>query len=106
MKEPSVLSPPTDSLTRLAEVFRQCGLYIGGDTGPMHIASLVGTPVVVIYGPTDPKINEPFGLHQKVMKEVGCNPCRNRSCQELICLKAVTVEDVFKAAKEILSLTP
>jgi len=106
MKEPSVLSPPTESLTQLGEVFRQCDLYIGGDTGPMHIASLVGTPVVVIYGPTDPKVNEPFGLHQKVMKEVGCNPCRNRSCQELSCLKAVTVEDVFKAAKEILSLTP
>ncbi len=101
----ALLAPETKSLTALGELFRRCDLYIGGDTGPMHIASLVGTPVVVIYGPTDPVINEPFGLHRKVRKEVGCNPCRNRSCQKLICLRKITVDDVMKATEEILSLT-
>lgn len=103
MRETSVLGPRTESLTMLAEVFRRSDLYIGGDTGPMHIASLVGTPVVVIYGPTDPIVNEPIGYHKKVLKEVGCNPCRKRSCKELICLKNIEVEDVFQAAKEILA---
>jgi heptosyltransferase-1 len=102
MREPSVLGPRTDSLTQLGEVFRRCHLYVGGDTGPMHIASLVGIPVVVIYGPTDPVLHEPFGPHRKVRKDVGCNPCRNRSCRDLRCLEAVTVEDVFKAVKEAL----
>ncbi len=105
MKESSILSPRTETLTQLGEVYRHCDLYIGGDTGPMHIASLVGIPLVVIYGPTDPIVNEPFGRHKKVRKEVGCNPCRNRSCKELTCLKMITVDDVFKATEEILSVT-
>jgi len=105
MTEPSIFGPKTESLTQLGEIFRQCDLYIGGDTGPMHIASLMGIPVIAIYGPTDPIVNEPFGQHKKVRKEVGCNPCRNRSCKELTCLKAITVDDVFKAVKEISSVT-
>ena len=105
MKESSILGPKTETLTQLGEVFRKSDLYIGGDTGPMHVASLVGTPVVAIYGPTDPVVNEPFGRHRKVRKAVGCNPCRKRSCKDLRCLKAVTVEDVFKAAKDILNAT-
>jgi lipopolysaccharide heptosyltransferase I len=106
MEEPSLLGPKTDSLTCLGEVYRQCDLYIGGDTGPMHIASLMGIPVVVIYGPTDPIENEPFGNHIKIRKEVGCNPCHNYSCKELLCIKAVSADEVFKATREILSLTP
>jgi len=105
MREPSLLGPRTESLTQLGEVYRRCDLYIGGDTGPMHIASLVGIPAVVIYGPTDPIENEPFGKHMKVRKEVGCNPCRRYSCKELVCIKAISADDVFKATKEILGIT-
>jgi lipopolysaccharide heptosyltransferase I len=105
MKNPSILSPRTESLTELGEVLRRCDLYLGGDTGPMHIASMTKTPVVVIYGPTDPIVNEPLGVHKKVRKEVGCSPCRNRSCKDLTCLRSITVDDIIKATKEILSLT-
>jgi len=108
MKESSIVGPTTQSLTQLAEVLRRCNLYIGGDTGPMYIASLVGIPLVVVYGPTDPILYEPFGLHRKVMKEVGCNPCypyRKRSCKEIDCLRAIGIEDVFEAAKEMLSIS-
>jgi ADP-heptose:LPS heptosyltransferase len=105
MKEPSLLAPKTESLTQLGEVYRNCDLYIGGDTGPMHIASLMGIPVVVIYGPTNPIENEPFGNHIKVRKEVGCNPCHEYSCKRLVCIKAISADEVFKATKEILRLT-
>ncbi len=105
MKESSILGPHTLTLTQLGEVFRHCDLYIGGDTGPMHIASLMGIPVVAIYGPTDPVLNEPFGPHKKVIKNVGCNPCRDRSCKRLKCLEEITVEDVFKATEEVLFIT-
>lgn len=71
----------------------------------MHIASLMGIPAVVIYGPTDPIENEPFGHHIKVRKEVGCNPCRKYACKELVCIKAISADDVFRATKEILGLT-
>jgi lipopolysaccharide heptosyltransferase I len=104
MEETSILAPRTETLTQLGEIFRRCNLYVGGDTGPMHIASFVDTPVVAIYGPTDPVVNEPLGRHVKIRKDVGCNPCRNRECKELHCLEAVTVDDVFNGAKEILSI--
>jgi lipopolysaccharide heptosyltransferase I len=105
MKELSFLGPKTESLTQLGEVYRHCDLYIGGDTGPMHIASLMGIPAVVIYGPTDPIENEPIGNHIKVRKEVGCNPCHEYSCKELLCIKAISADEVFKATKDILRLT-
>jgi lipopolysaccharide heptosyltransferase I len=104
MKESSVLGPHTLSLTQLGEFYRHCDLYVGGDTGPMHIASLMGIPVVAIYGPTDPVLNEPFGPHKKVVKDVGCNPCRDRSCKRLKCLEEITIDDVFKATREVLSM--
>jgi lipopolysaccharide heptosyltransferase I len=105
MKERSFLGPKTESLTQLGELYKHCDLYIGGDTGPMHIASFAGIPTVVIYGPTDPIENEPFGNHIKVRKEVGCNPCHKYSCKDLVCIKAITADEVFKATKEILSIT-
>jgi heptosyltransferase I len=104
MKAASLVGPRTESLTQLAALYAKCDLYVGGDTGPMHIASMMGLPVVVIYGPTDPVINEPVGVHIKVRKEMACSPCRNRSCKDLSCLTAVTVEDVFSAAAKILPL--
>jgi heptosyltransferase I len=105
MKELSILAPRTETLTQLGEIFRRSDLYIGSDTGPMHIASFVDVPVVAIYGPTDPVVNEPLGRHMKIRKDVGCNPCRNRNCKELSCLEAITVNDVFTGAKELLSIT-
>lgn len=106
MNECSILAPQTKSLTQLGEVYKHCDLYIGGDTGPMHIASLMGTPVVVLYGPTDPIENEPFGNHIKVRNGVGCNPCHHYSCKELHCMRSISVEDVFRATQKILSNSP
>ena len=58
--------PPT-SLPLLAETLRAADLFIGNDSGPMHLAWLVGTPVVAIYGPTDPILNAPWGSgHRQV----------------------------------------
>jgi lipopolysaccharide heptosyltransferase I len=105
MKKPSLLGPQTESLTQLGELYRHCDLYVGGDTGPMHVASLMGIPVVVIYGPTDATENEPIGNHVKVRKEVGCNPCHEYSCKELSCIKAISTDEVFRATKEFLRPT-
>lgn len=102
MKEPSSLAPRTETLTQLGEIFRGCDLYIGGDTGPAHVASLVGTPIVAIFGPTHPVENEPIGLHRMIRKDVGCSPCHNYHCEDLICMRSVTVDDVFNGAREIL----
>jgi ADP-heptose:LPS heptosyltransferase len=54
------LAPPTN-LRELARVLRDASLVIGGDTGPLHLAAALGTRVVGLYGPTNPKRNGPYG---------------------------------------------
>jgi ADP-heptose:LPS heptosyltransferase len=54
------LAPPTRTLSDLAALLSRCRVFIGGDTGPLHVASLVGTPVVQVLGPTDPVENAPW----------------------------------------------
>jgi lipopolysaccharide heptosyltransferase I len=104
MRRDSMVAPETYSLKQLAEIFRRCSVYIGNDTGPMHIASLVKTPVVGIFGPTDPIVNAPYEgtPHIIVRKDLPCSPCRNRGCKDVECMKAISSQDVFEAAKILL----
>ncbi len=99
------LAPATASLGELAALLEQCRLYLGGDTGPMHVASLVGTPVLQILGPTDPIENEPYpGTPSRTVRiPVGCSPCR-RGCATAICLRLVTPSAVLTAAHELLAV--
>jgi lipopolysaccharide heptosyltransferase I len=104
MKRDSMVAPETHSLKQLAELFRRCSVYIGNDTGPMHIASLVKTPVVGIYGPTDHIVNAPYEgtSHIIVRKDLPCSPCRNRGCKDVECMRAISTQDVFDAARMLL----
>jgi ADP-heptose:LPS heptosyltransferase len=58
--EAARLAPPT-GLRLMAAVLRRSALFVGADTGPMHLAWVVGCPVVALFGPTDPRINAPRG---------------------------------------------
>ncbi len=85
------------SLMELSALFRRCDMYVGGDTGPMHLACFSGLPAVVIYGPTDPWVNAPYphSLHRIVRVELPCSPCRDRTCAQRLCMKAITPEMVL-----------
>jgi heptosyltransferase I len=98
-----VLCQPA-TLTQLAEAIRRCDLFIGNDTAPMHLAAFVGTPVIALFGPTDPIENAPFGKEEAIVirKDVSCNPCRKRNCPNLICMDAITVDDVLEAVDRVL----
>ena len=61
------LAPPT-SLPVLAALLRRSALFIGADTGPMHLAWAVGCPVVALFGPTDPRLNAPVGPGHEVLR--------------------------------------
>ena len=93
------------SLRQLAELFRRCDLFLGSDSGPMHIASFVKTPVVVIYGPTDHRINAPYenSPHRVLRKDVSCNPCRKRDCSSVACMSSITPEEVIEAVTQLLA---
>ena len=77
----AALAPATPSLADLAALFARSRLYVGSDTGPMHVASLVGTPVLQLLGPTDPVENAPWaGTPSRTLRvPVACSPCR-RGC--------------------------
>jgi ADP-heptose:LPS heptosyltransferase len=64
------LAPPTDLWT-LTALIREARLFIGGDSGPLHLACAVGCPVVGLYGPTDPEVNGPWGVPHAVLTPPG-----------------------------------
>jgi ADP-heptose:LPS heptosyltransferase len=102
MKTPAALAPSM-TLGQLTSLIRRAQIFIAGDTGPMHIAWTVGTPVVAIYGPTDPDLNLPGGLFSTVAYEkVFCSPCRNRGCIARTCLERLPPERVADSAVGVL----
>ncbi len=94
----AVLACPT-TVSQLLSLIKRTDLYIGGDTGVMHLAALTGTPVIAIFGPTDHLINGPYGQgHTVVRKEHPCSPCRNKKCESRACIRSISVDDVYVAS--------
>jgi lipopolysaccharide heptosyltransferase II len=95
------------SLAELAALVRRTGICITNDSGPMHLAAALGTPVVAIFGPTDPVWVGPYGSPRSVVR-VGlpCSPCYLRKLRECpydhACMKQVSAEMVIDRAHEIL----
>jgi lipopolysaccharide heptosyltransferase II len=97
-------------LPGLAAVLEQLDVFVTGDTGPMHVAAAVGTPVVAIFGPSDPARYAPRdAIHRIVRVDLPCSPC-NRirlppdRCAGHIpdCLTGIDVEMVFRAVEATL----
>ena len=89
------LTGKTD-LLQLAAILKRCQLLVTNDTGTMHVATAVGTPVVAIFGPTDPIATGPWGEgHRVVKKEVSCSPCLKRICPtDHRCMRNISVDEV------------
>ena len=91
------------SLAELAAVLRQARLAVTTDTGPMHLAAALGTPVVALFGPTAPWRTGPFGEgHEIVRLTLPCSPCFQRACPEPRCLLDLPVALVQEAVEKIL----
>ncbi|HUT35313.1 MAG TPA: glycosyltransferase family 9 protein [Planctomycetota bacterium] len=100
---PQALVAPVFSLRELGELCRRCRVFLSVDTGPMHLASAVGAPVVALFGPKNPKVYGPyFGPRAIVEKPLDCRPCRKRSCDDPRCMLAITPDNVLAATKELL----
>jgi lipopolysaccharide heptosyltransferase I len=95
------LAPPTE-LRQMIPYLRRARLFVGGDTGPLHIASALGVPVVGIYGPTDPERNGPAGAADRVVvHSVPCGPCYKRRCPgfDQVCLRSMEEQAVLDAVR-------
>jgi 3-deoxy-D-manno-octulosonic-acid transferase/heptosyltransferase-1 len=94
------------TLKDLACLYRQAAVVVTTDSGPMHIATAVGTPVVALFGPTDPRRTGPYGPgHTVISKALPCSPCFLKTCESQQCMRDITVEEVFEAVKEKLEET-
>jgi ADP-heptose:LPS heptosyltransferase len=94
------------SIPELAEVIRGARLYIGNDSGPMHLAAAVGTPTIAVWGSSDSRRWHPWGVdHRVVQNPFECNPCPGYRClvaDSPLCIESVTVEQVNAAVEEML----
>lgn len=85
------MAPPTN-LRELATTLRNASLVIGGDTGPLHLAAALGTRVVGLYGPTNPRRNGPYGQSQSCLS----------SYDESRAMEAIPADSVMRCVEKIL----
>jgi heptosyltransferase-1 len=101
------LAPPT-SITDLFAVFQRARVTIAGDTGPLHIAAAVGTPVVALFGPTDPARNGPWQDGDVTVSRFDACVCHyQRRCRRAVCcLDDISVDEVIEAVSARLAHAP
>jgi heptosyltransferase-2 len=102
-RQPVVLTGHTD-LSELVAILSQVDLLITNDTGPAHIASALGRPTLVIFGPTNPLTTRPFSPYGEILRQPpDCAPCMLRDCPiDHRCMTAITPGDVFERARMML----
>src|SRR5207248_3780828 len=92
------------TLDQLIDELRDCHLLLTNDTGAMHVAALLGVPVVAVFGSTEPRLTGPLGDSHIVLRhQVECSPCFLRDCPiDFRCMNAVGVREVVGAVMSIL----
>lgn len=92
----------TGSIGRLTSLLRRASLFIGGDTGPLHLAAALAVPVVGIYGPTDPARNGPYETTSRVLRHAASIRDHTRRAEPEWGLLTISVEDVMVAVRKVL----
>ena len=98
------------SIAELRALVDRAALYIGGDSGPLHVASTSQVPIVGLYGPTLPVRSEPWRDPAAIAEAVDvdglpCRPCDQRRCVpgDFRCLTGISAEQVAEAAERALA---
>ena len=96
------------TLAELASTLASCDVVLANDTGPMHVAAAVGTPVVVPFGSTSPDLTAPGlpgeGPHQLLRTSAACSPCYLKECPiDLRCLNGITPARAVQSVEQILN---
>lgn len=97
-----------EDLGKVAQLMMQSGAVISGDTGPAHLAGLVGVPLLVLYGPTDPELWQPFGNPHWIGPFRSCAPCSLRQAQscKLECIPCDAEEVYYRFLWMLDQLSP
>ena len=94
--------PMQSSISELISILRRAKLFVGGDTGPMHLAAALKVPVVALFGPTDPARNGPYGTASVVLRDPASVTSHARRAEPDPGLLRIRVEDVLQAAEKLL----
>lgn len=93
-------------LGRFGGLASRCGLYVGNDTGPTHIAAALKKPVVVIFGSSDSKVWFPWQTKARILRaDLPCIPCPGYRCMEYSepeCIRSIEVAEVYRSVRELL----
>jgi ADP-heptose:LPS heptosyltransferase len=103
----------SSSVENLIEDIKSCSIFIGNDSGPIYIASLLGKPTISIYGPTNPEYSRPIGEHHHVIvHNIKCSPEKNKQycftyagmlgCLSFECMNLLEYDDVYFEIKELI----
>ena len=97
---------PTTTITDIVGITRAARLMVSGDTGPLHIAGAVGTPIVALFGPTDPQRNGPWAPRDVTLSRVAsCSCLYERRCRRAgRCLDDIASDEVVQAVRQRLSV--
>lgn len=92
------------TLKELAALIKTMDIFISNDSGPAHISAGLDVSTLVIFGPTSPELTAPRGKKVAIIRQnVGCKiPCYDLECKDNICMKDITVNEVYQKAKEML----
>jgi heptosyltransferase-2 len=101
MHRPSIDLTGKTAIADLPALLSHCHLFVGNDSGAMHVAAAVGLPIVAVFGPTDPNGTAPVTPRCTIVQQKPyCSPCFLRRCPtDHRCMKEVTAEMVETAAK-------
>ena len=105
MRQPPIDLTGKTAIADLPALLSQCHLFIGNDSGAMHVAAAVGLPVVAVFGPTDPLGTAPVTPHCTIVQEEPyCSPCFLRRCPtDHRCMTKITPDMVETAARSWIS---
>lgn len=93
------------NLRQTAAVIEACDLFIGNDSGPMHLAAAVGTPIVTFFGPSEPHKYRPYtDRHELLEAPLPCRPCDHVHCihREYLCMTTIPAGAVQLAAQRLI----
>jgi 3-deoxy-D-manno-octulosonic-acid transferase/heptosyltransferase-1 len=105
MRYPALNAAGRTTLQELACLIKKARLFVTTDSGPMHLAAAVGTPIVALFGPTAPWRTGPYTTQARIVrKQVSCSPCYKRKCDTMICMNRIGVDEVMEAAAAFMEM--
>jgi heptosyltransferase-1 len=98
----AVARPVNCSVSELIALTRRASLFVGGDTGPMHLAAALGVPIVALFGPTRPERNGPYATRSVVLRRPESVDNNSHTDKPDLGLHAIEPEQVIAAADELM----